>query len=299
MESLLYKIRDIFDPSKKISVRYSIAIAILITVVWELITGAGGNFVYELFKNSIHPLLLTRIKFNYYELLLLLLIIVVLAIYAAILIRNQRKRLFGIRELNEFASLLGEGRARLYWDMLSEINKICQEALDDISSNHVEDVVGKIFKSIFRHLDVKIFQGGAIMLPDNKDKEILRFRFMSQDQSLSPKQFNIGKAEKENLPRGTAGEVYLTQKPHIVRITDREKGLADDSSFHNFRLDRSITPYASFIALPIIWNDKSIGVLSIESQIMDGFSDHDTLYLEEIAKVIAGLLVNYGFQNKP
>ncbi|MCQ3936567.1 MAG: hypothetical protein DPW18_05915 [Chloroflexi bacterium] len=295
MESLMDKFRYIFDSSKKVSVRTAIVIAFLITAAWELITGAAGNFIYDLYIDSVHPLLLMNIKFNYYELILLLLIIVVLSIYIVILVRNQRKRLFGIRELNEFSSLLGEGRARLYWSMLSEINKICQEAIDDKNNNHVEEVIGKLFKAIFRHLDVKFFQGGAIILPDDKDKETLKFWFMSPDQPLSPKRFNIGKTEKNEVPRGTAGKVFLTQKPHIVRIMDREKGLADDSSFHNFGLDRPITPYASFIALPIIWNNKSIGVLSIESQTKDGFSEDDTPYLEEIAKAIAGLLVNYGF----
>jgi GAF domain-containing protein len=295
MDSFLEKIRYFFGSSKKISVRAAILIAFLSPIIWELATGAAGNFIYDLYKGSVHPLLLMNIKFNYYELILLLLIIVALAISVAVLVKNQRKRLFGIRELNEFTSLLWEGRARLYWDMLSEINRTCQEAIDDKNGNRIEDVVGKIFKSIFLHLDVKIFLAGAIILPDDKDKDVLRFWFMSPDQSLSPKRFNVGKAERDDLPRGTAGKVYLTQKPHIVRIIDREKGLADDTSFHNFGLDRPITPYASFIALPIIWNNKSIGVLSIESQKKDGFSNDDTPYLEEIAKAIASLLVSFGF----
>ena len=280
MESLLDKLRYIFDPSKKITIRTAVVAVILITVAWELITGAAGNYIYDLYKNSIHPLLIRNMSFNYYELISLLLIIVILSLYIAILLRRQQKRLFGIRELNEFSDMLGEGRARLYWNMLSEINSTCQEALDDKNNNHLGDVVGKLFKIIF---------------PDDNDKDILRFWFMSPDQPLSPKRFNIGKTEKDDLPRGTAGKVFLSQKPHIVRIIDREKGLADDSSFHNFGLDRPITPYASFMALPIIWNNKSIGVLSIESQKRDGFSDEDTPFLEEIAKAIAGLLVNFGF----
>lgn len=295
MESFLDKFRYVFDPSKKVSVRTAIVAAILIAVAWELITGAAGNYVYDLYKDSIHPFLLMKIDFNYYELILLLLTIFVLSVYTVILIRNQRKRFFGIRELNEFSTLLGEGRATLYWNMLSEINRICQKALDDKNDNRIEDVFGKIFKSIFNHLDVEFFQGGAIILPDDTEKEILRFWFMSPDQPLSPKQFNVGKAERNDVPRGTAGNVFISQKPHIVRIIDREKGFADDSSFHNFGLDRPITPYASFIALPIIWNSKSIGVLSIESQRKDGFSDVDTPYLQEIARAIAALLVNFGF----
>ncbi|MBK9924174.1 MAG: GAF domain-containing protein [Anaerolineales bacterium] len=295
MESFLDKLRYLFNPSKKVSLRTAVGIALLVTFGWELITGAAGNFVYDLYKNTVHPLLLTNIKFNYYELVSLLLVIVVLLAYVIALVRNQRKRLFGIRELNEFTNMLEEGRARLYWEMLSEINRICQRALDDKNGNRIEDVVGKIFKSLFVYLDVKIFQGGAIMLPDEKDKDVLKFWFMSPDQPLSPKRFNIGKVERIDLPRGTAGKVYLMQKPHIVKIVDREKGMADDTSFHNFGLDRPITPYAAFMALPIIWNNKAIGVLSIESQKKDGFSDNDTSYLEEIAKAIAGLLVNYGF----
>jgi len=285
------KIKTIFDPSIKISKKSALIFAFISTVFFNILLNFFGDAWYAYYIDNIHPILLMKYSISLYYLTLAVLIIVILITINIIVVRSRSKFILKIHDLNKFSDLLTDSRSQVHWELRRRIEQIYQKGRDDKSN--VKIVMDRIFKTILTMFSVEDYTGGAIILPEKTDPTTLKFWYSSPDQQLSPKCFSVAKSGKKRYPRGTAGTVFLDQKPRVVNIINRETGEADDKSFHNFGIDRPITPYVSFINLPLLWNRKSYGVLSLECQKKDGFSFNDFEFLQEISNRIGEILDYY------
>lgn len=297
MEKVRSLIKEVFKQNLKISLRLVPIIVIIVIILWEAFVDSIGGYISLIYSNTMHPLLISNANLNYYQLIFISAIFFVIGLI--IQKRIYINKLFFwslISNINNLDRYLGEFKKEIYLEMIRDVIQIQQKAIVGNSAQCLNKFINSFFCIIFKYYGVNIVNSGGIILRDRNEPEFLSFWKMSQDQNISSKKFFIGKSintKHDKKYRGTAGTVYLEKKPRIVKIIDRKTGVADDSSFHNFNIDRPIVPYASFICLPIIWNEISVGVLSIESQEIDSFSKDDMIFLVDVSKLLGEILFHY------
>lgn len=295
MPSKLKHLSDAIRLSRKVTLRTAALGGFVVYFVLRVIEEIIGNYGYETFKSVIHPTLKRSLYTNYYSIIGIAIAVSLISLLIAHLyFRNVTQGFVpSLTTLNRFQNTLHSLRSKLFWEIGREISDNMQGTLQAGDEAALDAFVNHYFMVIFKHLGVNTFCAGGVLLPDEDSPDTLSFWRMSPDQALSPKKFYIGQTRLDgNLihPRGTAGTVFREGAARIVRILNRETGEADDPTFHRFNIDRPLTPYASFISLPIKWDNQVVGVLSIECQDVDGFSSDDGTYLEETAKILGTVL---------
>jgi hypothetical protein len=195
-----------------------------------------------------------------------------------------------------------------YQKIMDKINQNFQASLfSGCTETELNDLIDKYFLTIFHYLNPEIVNGGGILLIDAQNPDWLYFWRMGPDQSESPKRFFIGpegNVKGNKFPRGVAGFVFLQDKTQIVKILNRLNGDADNKMFHNFDMaklghPRYVIPYNSFICLPVHFNFRVVGVLSLESQNSDTFDEESVKLLQPIADLLGTILYSHGKLSLP
>lgn len=281
----------------------SVLVAILSFILLQIASGVISNSAYTWFQVKFIPWSTKTIAINNLVLLVITFASAVIGVIGWLIGKSTgtQSPQATLLEYNNHLRLLGSVHSTSYLNIMIEINKQIQSGFELKSDpSTLEKLIDKFFLTIFNHLGVEAILGGAIILPDESSPDWLSFWRMSPDQPLSPKRFYIGKTQantKNSHLRGAAGTVYLSNQYKVVKITDAKSGTSDDSSFHNFNIERPKTPYLSFILLPIHWKDKVAGVLTIEGKDQDTFDFENITWLQGVADLLGTILFLFGKVN--
>ena len=186
-----------------------------------------------------------------------------------------------------------------FYRLTKKIDDLLRESLENgADEKALENFVDQFYISIFQHFGVNVLKGGGILLPHIVDTDWLHFWRSAPDTVLSKKHFYIGakKSREFNKLRGSSGRVYTENKPRVIRIINREKGIANDPDFRYFDSDhkRAEIPYSAFLAIPIHFREKVVGVLTVESNEPDTFTDENIEYFQTLVDKVGDALVFHG-----
>lgn len=271
--------------------------AIVSFILLQVLSGIISNSAYNWFQKIFLPWSTKVATISNITLLTIVLVSIFIGVIGWFIgkVTNIQTSKISPFEKNNYLRILHGIHSASYLELIFDINKQIQNNFDlTKNQTNLETLIDKFFLSLFDHFGTDIIQGGGILLPDEKSPDWLAFWRMSPDQPLSPKRFYIGKDAEKNNSRGAAGTAYFQDNLKIIKIKDAKSGISNDPSFHKFEFERPITPYLSFIILPIHWKAKVVGVLTIEGKEQDTFDFEDISWLQGLTDILGTILYLFG-----
>jgi transcriptional regulator with GAF, ATPase, and Fis domain len=252
-------------------------------MVVESMSGIIGGQAYQFYIEKVQGEI---VEIN---LLLLLSLSVILIIFTTIITLAIKGT------VSERRKTRAERSYRLLSEMISRTQGFCA----DISEESLAILIDQFFIILIDKFSYEHIYGGGVLLPDKNDENYLTFIRMSSHRKLSEKRFYIGAQFDKTKERGIAGSVFVSGEAEICNYRNPAAGEADNQFFYEFKnlIGRGeVTPYSSFVCLPIRWDNNIIGVLSIESTEFNAFDEDLVTWFQPIADQLGFAFYVYNCQ---
>jgi hypothetical protein len=162
---------------------------------------------------------------------------------------------------------------------------IMPELLYDLSQT--DTLIRKLTSVVIKHAQ-QVYghhaPGACLYLPDDQDARYLTiFDHVSLDEkTLQLAKWYIGPdlptgkrslAATHAFRRGTAGSAYKKKKAFVRHINPQTLRAEEGNDYVSLHPDRHVSPFLSFVALPIIDGKECLGILCLDSPARDTFDD--------------------------
>jgi len=187
-----------------------------------------------------------------------------------------------------------------YLQLLHKVDDLLRQSLvKGRNEESLREFIDKFYITVFRQYGIDKLMGGDILLIDEESSNWLFGWHAAPGKPGTNKRFFIGPENQrdETKPRGTSGMVFLENKPRIVQIFDRQRGITDDPDFHYFNQEedqRAAIPESSFVSIPMHWRDNVIGVITLHSNQLNTFSQDDLPHFQHMADKVGDALALHG-----
>lgn len=295
---ILSKLRWYWDNHPRLM---GLAVGALTFIATAALSDIVGSLFSGWFTEIFIPWMKLRVSVTNFSLIIGAIFFLVFGIAVTNLVIKQKTDLDKptISTLNAFGLAASYYQLNSFFTLTRKIDGLLQKSLTNgANEKELENFVDQFFISTFQHFGVNVLKGGGILLPNIVEADWIHFWRSAPDTVLSKKHFYIGaKSSKEfNKLRGSSGRVFTENKQRIIKITSREKGVANDPDFRYFESDhkRAEIPYSAFLSSPIHYQEKVIGVLTIESNEHDTFTPENMGYFQILVDKVGDALVLHG-----
>ena len=128
--------------------------------------------------------------------------------------------------------------------------------------------------------------------PTNKECLSVAYHVGLDEKTISNARFYIGSDQRRRRQEeGTAGLVFRTKKSVVRHIDPKTLEATDGREYVRIDRERRVLVYESFATVPILYDDRCLGVLCLDSPSSDCFgAAEDLLVLRPTTRLLAELL---------
>jgi diguanylate cyclase (GGDEF)-like protein len=159
---------------------------------------------------------------------------------------------------------------RELWDLNAELSTLLETSKTLNSTLDIKEILARIIVAISSHLAPKAI---SVMLVDEENQQLRAY----DGYNLSPEYMQLAQEIRQTVSRSPSLEAIQTKKP--VAIDD----IHQDERFEPWREAAIKEGYTSFVSIPLILQDRAIGVINIYSEKLHHFSPEDVRLLTMFA----------------